>query len=132
MKVVSTTINKLSTTNSSAYSAAIRTYLANATEIEDQPNATEDERITHMLERFEAEYGWNIQRQGPQRAAKEWLQGLAINIEYMDHTIPSVVLGLHGLKGKMSPRLENTVVRGYWDHMATQLCRIREKARKTK
>ena len=124
------TIDKLPTTNSNTYRAAVRRYLADATEVEHKPNASEDERIAHMIERFEAEYGWNIDRQGPHRAAKEWLQGLAINIEYMDAEIPGVVLGLHGLSGQMSPRLERAVVQGYWEHMAAQVCRLRNEARR--
>lgn len=126
MKVVSTTINKLSTTNSNAYLAAIRTYLANATEIEDQPNATEDERIAHMLDRFRSEYGHEITRYGLQTAAQNWLQGLAINVEYWDSEIPDTVAQLHGLPNaaEFTERLRNACVENWWTSLAASLARL--------
>ena len=119
-------MNKLPTTNSNAYRAAIRTYLANATEIEDQPNATEDERIAHMLDRFRSEYGHEITRYGLQTAAQNWLQGLAINVEYMNHDIPDAVAQLHGLRNanQFTERLRNACVENWWTSLAASLARL--------
>ena len=118
-------INKLPTTNSNAYRAAIRTYLADATEVEDNENATEDERIAYMIDRFRSEYGHEIARHGTQTAAQNWLQGLAINVEYMDHDIPDTVAKLHGMDNAndFTERLRNACVTYWWSALAVAVAR---------
>lgn len=124
-------LDKLPSTNRKEYRAAIRSYLAACTEVEDKEDATEDERIAHLLDRFRAEYGWRIAQAGAQTAALDWLQGLAINVEYMNHAIPATVLRIHGIEGAtMSERLADTVVGGWWQHLAANVVRLLDKERK--
>ena len=124
-------LDKLPSTNTNAYRAAMRTYLANATEVEgnndeEHIDATEDERIAYMIKRFESEASWNIARVGAQAAATDWLQGLAINVEFQNHNIPPTVLRIHGLKAQpMSARLERVVIDGWWQHLGYHVARLR-------
>lgn len=46
-----------------------------------------NEPVKHIFERFNAEYGFAIERQGFFKALTEWLSGLALNIPYMNHDI---------------------------------------------
>lgn len=43
---------------------------------------TREEKISFLKGRFFSEYGWNIKQVGEQRALINWLQGLALNVEF--------------------------------------------------
>lgn len=131
------TIDKLPKTNTAAYREALRTYLASATEIDGNPRARKETRLAHMAERFRAEMGWKFGQPAPGtvklatgqmvRAATEWLQGLAIDVAYMDYDIPAVAARTHGLrKGaekNFSPRLVRACVANYWPVLGKAVAR---------
>lgn len=120
-------INKLPRTTTKEYYRAMRSYLAFCTEVDEKEDATEEERVSYMVKRFRDEYGWMIERAGVERAAVEWMQGLAIGVDYMNHAIPSAVLKLHGYdpnRVRMSERLEEVVINGWWLHLGQALARI--------
>ncbi len=48
---------------------------------------THQEKIDFLQARFKSEYQWSIDRVGEQKAMTEWLQGLSINIDYMNWDI---------------------------------------------
>ena len=125
-------VTKLPSTNNAAYRARMRSYLADAVEIDDKPNATEQERLNHLAQRFRAEYGWAIERQGKQRAAVNWLQGLAINVECWNHAIPKQVLKLHGMEGRtVSDKFAERLVDGWWNHLAANVVRLLDNYERT-
>jgi hypothetical protein len=49
------------------------------------------ERIKFLKQRFEAEKGWQIDREGFYPAAKDWFQGLALNTPYNNWDIVALV-----------------------------------------
>lgn len=48
---------------------------------------TTQEKIQFLQARFKSEYQWNIDRVGELKALTEWLSGLAIDIDYLNHNI---------------------------------------------
>lgn len=70
---------------------------------------TGDKPVNHIYSRFISEYGWNIERIGFFPALTEWLQGLALNIPYMNGDI----METFGLNER---QLES-----YWRFMAMRL-----------
>ena len=46
-----------------------------------------DDPVTHIYDKFIADYNWNIERVGFHKALTEWLQGLALNIPYTNYDI---------------------------------------------
>lgn len=48
---------------------------------------TVQEKLQFLADRFKSEYGWSIERKGYLNSMVDWLQGLAINIEYQNHII---------------------------------------------
>lgn len=120
-------IEKLPSTNNKAYRARVRSYLAEATEVDGNDQATEQERLNHLVERLKAEVGWMIKGDGSGRyeAAIHWLQGLAINVEYLNSEIPSTVLKLHGLEGEtLTDALSERLINGWWRHLADNVVRL--------
>jgi hypothetical protein len=61
------------------YKKNYRTYiLDHITDQNGNPLKTDQEKIDRLFDRFESEYGFNIDRLGYFKALQEWLQGLAI------------------------------------------------------
>ena len=121
-------ITKLPATNTKDYRHKLRQYLADATEVEDRPDATTPERLRHLVERYRAEVGqWMAPREGRANAAKHWLQGLAINVDFYDDDIPGAVLKIHGIHGAyLSDALSARVVEMWWDHLAANVIRLED------
>lgn len=53
---------------------------------------TREEKIRFLKARFCSEYGYNVKRQGEQKALIGWLQGLALNVEYTYHDIEQLMI----------------------------------------
>lgn len=119
-------ITKLPATNTKDYRTRIRQYLADATEVDGIPDATTPERLRHLVERYRAEVGqWMAPREGRANAAKHWLQGLAINVDFYDDDIPGAVMKIHGIRGAyLSDALSTRVVDMWWDHLAANVIRL--------
>jgi len=46
--------------------------------------------LAYILGRFNSEYGWLIQQKGLVTAGKEWMQGLALHVPYMNHEVEAM------------------------------------------
>lgn len=78
---------------------------------------TDKDKAAFLYGRFMSEYSWAIERTGSiDKAVQEWLQGLAINIPYMNYEI----LEIAGLQNA-SENKQNTYLEKYWPHMAMRL-----------
>jgi len=85
---------------------------------EGKPITTEQEKIKYIFDRFYSEYGWNIDRVGKFKAMTEWLQGLALNIEYMNGAIIPLAVKMGSIDENPSEKLQARVIDNYWSFMA--------------
>lgn len=118
-------LNKLPRTNTKAFRAALRSYLADATEVEGNDNATEDERIAYMIERLRSEYGWRIEVDGVHSAAHGWLQGLALHTSHYYGDIVRDTLIMHGMDPatEVTDRLWDAITDNWWTILALGVVR---------
>ena len=84
--------------------------------IDKQP--TDEELTNYLFDRFNSEYGFNIQRVGKQQALTDWLQGLAIHIPYWEEDIINLAVEMGSIDKNPSDKIESTVINGYWSFMA--------------
>ena len=68
--------------------------------------------------RFNSEYGWNIERDGKFKAISEWLSGLALDIEYYNDAIVDLAVKMGSIDPNPSEKLKDKVAANYWDFMA--------------
>jgi hypothetical protein len=85
---------------------------------EGKPLKTDQEKIDYIFNRFNSEYGWNIKRVGKFKAMTEWLQGLALNIEYMNVAIVPLAIKMGSIDPNPSEKLQAKVIENYWSFMA--------------
>ena len=88
------------------------------TGINDEPLKTDQEKIKYIFDRFYSEYGWNIDRVGKFKAMTEWLQGLALNIEYWNDNIVPLAIKMGSIDENPSEKLQARVIDNYWSFMA--------------
>lgn len=97
---------------------------------EGKPITTEQEKVKYIFDRFYSEYGWNIDRVGKFKAMTEWLQGLALNIEYMNGAIIPLAVKMGSIDENPSEKLQNRVIDNYWSFMANVILWFEPKERK--
>jgi len=85
---------------------------------EGKPLKTDQEKINYIFDRFNSEYGWNIERVGKFKAMTEWLQGLALDIEYWNDAIVSLAIKMGSIDPNPSEKLQSKVIENYWAFMA--------------
>ena len=72
-----------------AYKKNYKKYVLECLKNEDiftDKKPTDEELTNYLFDRFNSEYGFNIQRLGKQQALTDWLQGLAIGIPFYNDT----------------------------------------------
>jgi len=79
---------------------------------------TDEELTNYLFDRFNSEYGWNIQRVGKQQALTDWLQGLAIHIPYYYEDIIELAVAMGSIEPNPSDKLTSKVCDNYWSFMA--------------
>ena len=97
---------------------------------EGKPIKTEQEKINYIFDRFNSEYGWNIERVGKQKAMEEWLSGLALNIEFYDDAIVDLAIKLGSINSDPSNKLRTKVSQNYFNFMANVILGFEPKKRK--
>ena len=88
------------------------------TDNDDKPIKTDNEKIKYIFDRFNSEYGWEINRVGKQKAMTNWLQGLALNIEYWNDDIVPLAIKMGSIDENPSEKLQARVIDNYWSFMA--------------
>jgi len=83
-----------------------------------KPITTDQEKINYIFDRFNFEYGWNIERVGKHQAMIEWLQGLALDVEYWNDQIVPLAIKMGSIDENPSDRLKTKVIDNYWSFMA--------------
>lgn len=83
------------------------------------PCKSEKTKAKFLHGRFMSEYGWNVERAGMNKALTDWLQGLALNIPYMNHEILERYKAWNELDGvNLSEREEQRIIDNYFNYMA--------------
>jgi len=104
-----------------AYKKNYKKYVLECLKNEDiftDKKPTDEELINYLFDRFNSEYGFNIQRVGKQKALTEWLQGLAINIPFYYEDIINLAVDMGSIEPNPSDKIEDIVINGYWSFMA--------------
>ena len=79
--------------------------------------------IDGLKKSFYAEYGWNVEQQGEQRALAEWLQGLpsAISIEYQYYAILELAKDWGSIPEDATEKQEQKIIDNYYNFMANKI-----------
>ena len=85
---------------------------------EGNPIKTDAEKINYIFDRFNSEYGWNIERVGKFKAMSEWLSGLALNIEFYNDAIVDLAVKMGSIEPNPNDKIKDKVAANYWDFMA--------------
>ena len=91
---------------------------------EGQPLETTQAKIEYLRDRFNSEYGFRVQQVGRRRACTEWLQGLALNLEFMNYKILELATQWGSLPAEPTERQEEKIPRNYWEIMANKTLQL--------
>ena len=86
-------------------------------------------KIDYLFTRINDEYGWKIQQEGKQKAIAEWLAGLPLNIPYIHDDIVNLAVKMCSIDKNPSNKLQNRVVKNYFNFMANMLLSIKPNER---
>jgi len=113
-------INPVKKLHHTAYKKNYKNYILSTIEEdgEGKPLTTESKKIDYIFNRFNSEYGWNIERIGKYKAMSEWLSGLALNIEYYDYKIVKLAKNMGSLDADSNYKAEQKIINNYFDFMA--------------
>jgi len=103
------------------YRKNYKNYILDCIDSEDDlinQELTRDQKIQYLFDRFNSEYGWNIQRVGKYKAMEEWLSGLAINIPYTYFDIIELAKEMGSIDSNPSQALKDRVCENYFSFMA--------------
>lgn len=87
-------------------------------DIDGKPLTENQAKIDYIFNRFYSEYDWNIKRIGKLNAMTEWLQGLALDIEYTNGSIIQLAEEMDSIDPNPSNKLQNKILANYWKFMA--------------
>ena len=83
---------------------------------------TREEKISFLKGRFFSEYGYEVKRQGEQKAVIGWLQGLALDVEFYNVQIVDLMdswgLVKHNAKGDITEKSYDKALDEYWDRLS--------------
>ena len=103
-----------------AYKKNYKEYILSCIEddIDGKPLTSDTDKINYIFKRFYSEYGFRVQQVGKFAAMTDWLQGLALNIEYWDDAIIDLAVRLGSIDENPSKKLQEQVCDNYWRFMA--------------
>ena len=97
------------------YKKNYKTFILNTIE----EGQTDAEKLQHILDRFESEYGFNVARMGRQGAMAEWLSGLALDLPFYHDEIVQLAVEMGSVDGdSLTDRLRDRIADNYWSFMA--------------
>ena len=80
--------------------------------------------IAYIADRFNSEMKWRIDQAGQQTAMIDWLQGLALNIEYNNHDILDLAIKWGSIGSNASEKQEQKILDHYWQFMAVKTLQL--------
>ena len=124
--------NEMSKLHHTEYKKNYKNYILSTIEEdgEGKPLNTEQEKIKYLFNRFNSEYGFMIERVGKFKAMTEWLQGLALDIEYWNDSIVPLAIKMGSIDKNPSEKLQAKVIENYWSFMANVILWFEPKERK--
>jgi hypothetical protein len=87
-------------------------------DVEGNPITSDNDKIKYIFDRFNSEYGWRVNQVGKIAAMIDWLQGLALNIEFYNDAIINLAVKLGSIDENPSEKLQDRVIENYWNFMA--------------
>lgn len=105
------------------FKPAIKAYLLTVLADADHGivNPTEYDLIKYAKDRFYSEYKFRVIQVGLQKAMIDWLQGLAINIEFYYCDIEKLLLSWGVINGSESELVMGKQLDLYWSRVAVNL-----------
>lgn len=100
----------------------VEEYILEGITSEDEELKTSSDKIKHVLKRFNSEYAHMIERVGKYRAFSEWLQGLALDFDFMNYEI--IKLGNKWGFKLDNERTEDLFLNQWWDFLAMHFFRM--------
>ena len=102
------------------YKKNYKKYILNTieTDNEDKPLNTDQDKIKHLFDRFNSEYGWHIKQVGKYQAMTNWLAGLAINIDCYYGDIIKLAIKMGSIDENPSEKIKDKVCDNYFPFMA--------------
>ena len=87
---------------------------------------TDISAIKCLKDTFYAEYGWNVDQQGEQKALAEWLQGLpsAINIDFYNHEILKLAVLGGSIPENATEKQEDKIIDNWFNFIANKTCQL--------
>ena len=101
----------------------VKLYILNS--VSDQAESNEMMQIIKYIDgRFNAEYEWLIQKVGKVNAMNEWLQGLALNIDYENYEILLLAVKWGSLSENHTEKQADKILSNYWHFMANKVLQL--------
>ena len=88
---------------------------------EEQKLTTRVQKITHIFDRFNNEYGHEITRLGKHKALIEWLKGIPFDLPCYNGEIIDLAIEMGSIDENPSDKLVSRVLDGYFPFMANIL-----------
>lgn len=110
------------------YQPKYKNYILDCLDDEDSligKNLTRNQKIEYLMNRFNKEYGFMVQRLGnKQKAIAEWLSGLAINIPYYNDDIIELAKNLGSANQNLTSAQESNIINNYFNFMAYMVLQL--------
>lgn len=90
----------------------------------DHSHLSNEEKAAHLKQRFHSECGHEIVRYGELKACANWLQGLALNIEFMNGGIIELAKEWGSLEQDATEKQEQKILDNYWSFMANKCLQL--------
>lgn len=101
----------------------VKLYILNT--VSDQAESNEMMQIIKYIDdRFNAEYGFLIKRVGPMQAMTEWLQGLALNIDFNNYEILLLAVKWGSLPENHTEKQADKILSNYFHFIANKVLQL--------
>ena len=100
----------------------IKQYCLDAINSDDTTFKNDTERVQYAYTRFKSDYGHMIKRIGEFKAFAEWLQGLNLDIAYMNYKI--LELAHKWGQYPTTEAQEDKIISEWWDFMTNQYFKL--------
>jgi len=101
------------------YEQNYKSYILDCLDVPE--SMSEQEKINHLFDRFNSEYGFMVRRVGKQKAIAEWLSGLAIDIPFYYEDIIDLAVEMGSIAPNPDKITYDQVCYDYWNFMARMI-----------
>ena len=86
---------------------------------------TREEKIKHLSNRIDSEYGHLLKREGRRKTISEWLSGLPIaSLPYSNWDILQLAKNMGSIDDNLTKRQEEKIIENYFDFMALMVLEL--------